>query len=156
MERGFSDSLPELPIQYADFAAWQRNLLQGEVRENQLNYWHNQLQNAPNLLELPTDYPRPAVQTARGGTVKFELPRSLSQALKQLSQKSGCTLFMTLLAAFQTLLYRYSGSEDIVIGSAIANRQRSELEGLIGCFANTLAFRTDLSEVPVSANFCNG
>ncbi len=140
--------LNELPIQYADFAAWQSNYLQEEVRENQLNYWQNQLQNAPKLLGLPTDYPRPAVQTARGGSIKFELPRSLSQALKQLSQKSGCTLFMTLLAAFKTLLYRYSGSEDIVIGSAIANRQRSELEGLIGCFANTLALRTDLSGNP--------
>ncbi|MEM7714779.1 MAG: amino acid adenylation domain-containing protein, partial [Cyanobacteria bacterium P01_A01_bin.68] len=140
--------LNELPIQYADFAAWQRNWLQGEVREKQLNYWQHQLQNAPNLLELPTDYPRPALQTARGGSIKFELSQSLSQGLKQLSHKSGCTLFMTLLAAFQTLLYRYSGSEDIVIGSAIANRQRSELEGLIGCFANTLAFRTDLSENP--------
>ncbi|BAY81640.1 peptide synthetase [Calothrix parasitica NIES-267] len=149
-ERGIRDGvrLNELPIQYPDFAAWQRNWFQGEVREKQLNYWQHQLQNAPNLLELPTDYPRPAIQTARGGSVKFELSRSLSQALKQLSQKSGCTLFMTLLAAFQTLLYRYSGSEDIVIGSAIANRQRSELEGLIGCFANTLAFRSDLSGSP--------
>jgi amino acid adenylation domain-containing protein/non-ribosomal peptide synthase protein (TIGR01720 family) len=140
--------LNELPIQYADFANWQRNWLQGEVREKQLNYWLNQLQNAPNLLELPTDFPRPAVQTAKGGSIKFELPLELSQALKQLSQKSGCTLFMTLLAAFQTLLYRYSNSEDIVVGSAIANRQRSELEGLIGCFANTLAFRSDLSGNP--------
>ncbi|MEO1375225.1 MAG: amino acid adenylation domain-containing protein, partial [Cyanobacteria bacterium J06635_10] len=140
--------LNELPIQYADFAAWQRNWFQGELRDNQLNYWLTQLKNAPNLLELPTDYPRPAVQTAKGGSIRFELPYDLSQALKQLSQKSGCTLFMTLLAAFQTLLYRYSGSEDIVVGSAIANRQRSELEGLIGCFANTLAFRSDLSGNP--------
>ncbi len=140
--------LSELPIQYADFAAWQKNWFQGELREHQLNYWLSQLKNAPNLLELPTDYPRPAIQTARGGSIKFELPYDLSQALKQLSQKSGCTLFMTLLAAFQTLLYRYSGNEDIVVGSAIANRQRTELEGLIGCFANTLAFRSDLSGNP--------
>ncbi|MEM6402439.1 MAG: condensation domain-containing protein, partial [Cyanobacteria bacterium P01_D01_bin.116] len=140
--------LKELPIQYTDFAAWQKNWFQGELRDNQLNYWLSQLKNAPNLLELPTDYPRPAVQTAKGGSIKFELPYDLSQALKQLSQKSGCTLFMTLLAAFQTLLYRYSNSEDIVVGSAIANRQRSELEGLIGCFANTLAFRSDLSGNP--------
>ena len=140
--------LKELPIQYADFAAWQKNWLQGEIRENQLKYWLYQLKNVPNLLELPTDYPRPPVQTARGGSIRFELSLELSLALKQLSQKSGCTLFMTLLAAFQTLLYRYSGSEDIIIGSAIANRQRSELEGLIGCFANTLAFRSDLSGNP--------
>ncbi|MCJ8280730.1 MAG: AMP-binding protein, partial [Rivularia sp. ALOHA_DT_140] len=140
--------LNELPIQYTDFAAWQKNWFQGKLRDNQLNYWLSQLKNAPNLLELPTDYPRPAVQTAKGGSIKFELPYDLSQALKQLSQKSGCTLFMTLLAAFQTLLYRYSNSEDIVVGSAIANRQRSELEGLIGCFANTLAFRSDLSGNP--------
>ncbi|MEO1429998.1 MAG: amino acid adenylation domain-containing protein [Cyanobacteria bacterium J06633_8] len=140
--------LKELPIQYADFAAWQKNWFQGELRDNQLNYWLSQLKNAPNLLELPTDYPRPAAQTAKGGSIRFELPYDLSQALKQLSQKSGCTLFMTLLAAFQTLLYRYSGNEDIVVGSAIANRQRSELEGLIGCFANTLAFRSDLSGNP--------
>ncbi|MEM6404416.1 MAG: condensation domain-containing protein, partial [Cyanobacteria bacterium P01_D01_bin.116] len=140
--------LLELPIQYADFAAWQKNWFQGELRDNQLNYWLSKLKNVPNLLELPTDYPRPALQTARGGSIRFELPYDLSQALKQLSQKSGCTLFMTLLAAFQTLLYRYSGNEDIVVGSAIANRQRSELEGLIGCFANTLAFRSDLSGNP--------
>ena len=140
--------LNELPIQYADFAAWQRKWLQGEVRQNQLNYWQKQLQNAPNLLELPTDYPRPAVQTARGGNLRFELSLELSQALKHLSQKSGCTLFMTLLAAFQTLLYRYSNNEDIVVGTAIANRNRTELEGLIGCFANTLAVRTDLSGNP--------
>ncbi|MBE9212893.1 amino acid adenylation domain-containing protein [Plectonema cf. radiosum LEGE 06105] len=147
--------LNELPIQYADFAAWQRNLLQGEVRKKQLNYWHNQLQNAPNLLELPTDFPRGAVQTTRGGSIKFELSVELSQALKQLSQKSGCTLFMTLLAAFQTLLYRYSNSEDIVIGSAIANRHRAELEGLIGCFANTLALRTSLSGNPTFEELLN-
>ncbi|MEM7555067.1 MAG: amino acid adenylation domain-containing protein [Cyanobacteria bacterium P01_A01_bin.84] len=143
-----SPPLSELPIQYPDFAAWQKKWFQGELRDNQLNYWLSQLQNAPSLLELPTDYPRPAVQTAKGGNLRFELPPELSQALKQLSQKSGCTLFITLLAAFQTLLYRYSNQEDIVVGSAIANRNRSELEGLIGCFANTLALRTDLSGSP--------
>ena len=140
--------LQELPIQYADFAIWQRQWLQGEVLENQLNYWHKQLQNSPKLLELPTDYPRPAVRSLRGDSYTFEIYPELTAALKRLSQQSGCTLFMTLLAAFQTLLYRYTGSEDIVVGTSIANRNYPEIEGLIGFFVNTLALRTDLSDNP--------
>ncbi|MEO0687901.1 MAG: condensation domain-containing protein, partial [Cyanobacteria bacterium J06649_11] len=140
--------LKELPIQYADFAIWQRQWLQGEVLENQLNYWQKQLQNAPKLLELPTDYPRPAVRSLKGDSYTFEISPELTAALKRLSQKSGCTLFMTLLTAFQTLLYRYTGSEDIVVGTSIANRNYPEIEGLIGFFVNTLALRTDLSENP--------
>jgi amino acid adenylation domain-containing protein/non-ribosomal peptide synthase protein (TIGR01720 family) len=139
---------PDLPIQYADFAAWQRQWLEKEVLETQLNYWRKQLQGVPPLLELPTDRPRKAVQTNRGGSLTFELEQKLAQALKSLSHKSGCTLFMTLLAAFKTLLYRYSDSEDIIVGSPIANRNRAELEGMIGCFANTLVLRTDLSGNP--------
>ncbi|MEM9926975.1 MAG: amino acid adenylation domain-containing protein, partial [Cyanobacteria bacterium P01_D01_bin.50] len=140
--------LQELPIQYADFAVWQREWLQGEVLKNQLNYWQKQLQNAPNLLELPTDYPRPAVISLRGDSYTFQISPELTAQLKRLSQQSGCTLFMTLLAAFQTLLYRYTGSEDIVVGTSIANRNYPEIEGLIGFFVNTLALRTDLSENP--------
>ncbi|MEO1764976.1 MAG: condensation domain-containing protein, partial [Cyanobacteria bacterium J06629_18] len=147
--------LKELPIQYADFAIWQRQWLQGEVLENQLNYWQKQLQNAPNLLELPTDYPRPAVRSLRGDSYSFQIYPELTAALKSLTQQSGCTLFMTLLAAFQTLLYRYTGSEDIVVGTSIANRNYPEIEGLIGFFVNTLALRTDLSENPTFEELLN-
>jgi aspartate racemase len=145
---GKPSPLPQLPIQYADFAHWQRQWLQGEVLAAQLSYWQQQLTGAPPVLELPTDRPRPTVQTFRGATQFLALPEPLSQKLKSLSQRSGVTLFMTLLAAFQTLLYRYTGQEDICIGSPIANRNRSETEGLIGFFVNTLVLRTDLSENP--------
>ncbi|HEX8348925.1 MAG TPA: condensation domain-containing protein, partial [Hymenobacter sp.] len=145
---GKPSPLPELPIQYADFAHWQRQWLQGEVLAAQLFYWQQQLAGAQTVLELPTDRPRPAVQTFRGATQFLALPNPLSQKLKTLSQRSGVTLFMTLVAAFQTLLYRYTGQEDICIGSPIANRNRSETEELIGFFVNTLVLRTDLSENP--------
>ncbi|MBD2245043.1 non-ribosomal peptide synthetase [Nostoc sp. FACHB-888] len=140
--------LPELPIQYADFGAWQRQWLAGEVLESQLAYWRKQLQGAPTVLELPTDYPRPAIQSFQGATHRFELSAELSVALKQLSQQEGATLFMTLLAAFKTLLYRYTTSTDIVIGSPIANRNHSEIEKLIGFFVNTLVLRTNLEGDP--------
>ena len=138
-------TLPELPIQYADFAVWQQQWLQGEVLAKQLAYWKQQLQGAPALLELPTDRPRPGVQIYEGATEKFALSKDLSEALAALSQRQGVTLFMTLLAAFQTLLYRYSGQSDICVGTPIANRNRSETEGLIGLFLNTLVLRTNLS-----------
>ncbi|WP_414542078.1 amino acid adenylation domain-containing protein [Nostoc sp. CCY0012] len=141
-------ALPELPIQYADFAAWQRQWLVGEVLESQLAYWRQQLQGAPTGLELPTDYPRPAIQTFRGATHCFQLPLELSVALKKLSQQEGATLFMTLLAAFKTLLYRYTNSTDIVVGSPIANRNHSQIERLIGFFVNTLVLRTNLEGNP--------
>ncbi|NET54250.1 MAG: non-ribosomal peptide synthetase, partial [Merismopedia sp. SIO2A8] len=124
--------LPQLPIQYADFAVWQRQELQGAKLESQLSYWKQQLNNAPPLLQLPTDRPRPKVQTYRGAKQSFLLPKSLTEALKAIAQKAGATLFMTLLSAFKILLYRYSGQEDIVVGSPIANRNRAEIEGLIG------------------------
>jgi len=139
--------LPELSIQYADFAHWQRQWLQGEVLELQLAYWRQQLADLP-VLNLPTDRPRPTVQSYRGATQQLELPQDLSKSLAILSQRSGVTLFMTLLAAFQTLLYRYTRQVDIPVGSPIANRSRSELEGLIGCFVNNLVLRTDLSGNP--------
>jgi amino acid adenylation domain-containing protein len=144
---GRTPELPALPIQYTDFACWERNWLQGEVLEEQLAYWRRQLQDLP-VLHLPSDRPRPAVQTYRGATYPLQISPTLTQALEALSQQSGVSLFMTLLAAFQTLLYRYTGQEDIAIGSPIANRHRSEVEGLIGFFVNSLVMRSDLSDNP--------
>ncbi|BAY50137.1 amino acid adenylation domain-containing protein (plasmid) [Scytonema sp. HK-05] len=152
-ERG--TPLAPLPIQYADFAIWQRQWLQGDVLQRQLIYWQQQLKDAPALLSLPTDRPRPAVQSFAGAYKKFALSRELTSGLIQLSQKQGVTLFMTLLAAFDTLLYRYTGSDDILVGSPIANRDRSEIEGLIGFFVNTLVMRTDLSGNPSFSELLN-
>ncbi|WP_392535132.1 amino acid adenylation domain-containing protein [Nostoc sp. C117] len=146
--QGEPSPLAQLPIQYADFAIWQRQWLQGGVLQSQLNYWQQQLKDAPALLSLPTDRPRPAIQTFFGAHQEFALSQPLSQGLIQLSQKQGCTLFMTLLAAYDTLLYRYTGTEDILVGSPIANRDRSEIEGLIGFFVNTLVMRTNLAGNP--------
>ncbi|MEL4897611.1 amino acid adenylation domain-containing protein [Crocosphaera sp. Alani8] len=140
-----SSPLPELPIQYLDFATWQREWLQGERLDTQLNYWKKQLKNATTLLEIPSDNPRPPVQTFNGKTITFQLSQEQSNGLKQLSNKHNSTLFMVLLAAFNVLLHRYTYSEDIVIGSPIANRNYSETEKLIGFFANTLTLRSQLS-----------
>ncbi|MBD0346019.1 MAG: AMP-binding protein, partial [Coleofasciculus sp. Co-bin14] len=144
---GQPSPLPELPLQYADFAHWQRECLQGEVLETQLAYWRQQL-NGISVLNLPTDRPKPPIQSYQGTTQFLELSPSLSHALEKLSQQEGVTLFMTLLAAFQSLLYRYTLQEDIAVGSPIANRNRSEIECLIGFFVNTLVLRTDLSGNP--------
>ena len=140
--------LPDLPIQYADFAGWQRQCLQGDVLESQLSYWRQQLGDSPLVLELPTDHPRPAVQTYRGARQSLALPKTLSDSLQALSRQEGVTLFITLLAAFNTLLYRYTAQDDIVVGSPIAGRTRVETEGLIGFFINNLVLRTDLSGIP--------
>ena len=137
----------DLPIQYADYAAWQREWLQGDVLESQLSYWKEQLKELP-ILNLPTDHPRPAKQSFRGARQSLSLPESLTKAVNELSGREGVTQFMTLLAAFQVLLYRYSGQEDVVVGSPIANRNRTETEELIGFFVNTLVLRADLSEKP--------
>jgi amino acid adenylation domain-containing protein len=145
---GRPSPLPELPIQYADFGHWQRQVLQGQMLETQRAYWKKQLADAPSATELPTDRQRPSVQTYCGATQSFSLPTTLSEAIKALSRRQGVTLFMTLLAAFQTLLHRYTGQEDIVVGTAVSNRNRIETEGLIGPFANNLALRTDLSGSP--------
>ena len=139
--------LLELPFQYADFAQWQREWLQGEVLNSQLAYWRSQLDGITEL-HLPTDKPRGLSQNYRGATQFLEIPKPLTDGLEQLSQQAGVTLFMTLLAAFQTLIYRYTQQEDITIGSPIANRNRSEIEGIIGFFVNTLVLRSDLSENP--------
>ena len=149
---GRPSPLPELPVQYADFAVWQREWLQGAVLERRLEYWRTQLEGAPAVLELPTDRPRPAVQSYEGGRESLVLPRSLAEELKVLSRQEGGSLFMVLLAAFQALLSRYTGQQDIVVGSPIAGRTRAELEELIGFFVNTLVLRTDLSGDPPSAS----
>jgi amino acid adenylation domain-containing protein len=148
LSKGEPSPLAELPIQYVDFAHWQRCWLQGAELDAQLAYWKRQLDASPPLLELPTDRPRPAMQSYRGATHSFVMPASLAEALQALSQREGVTMFMTLLAAFQTLLYRYTGETDIVVGSPIANRRRAEIEELIGFFVNTLALRTSLSGGP--------
>ncbi|PTL75142.1 non-ribosomal peptide synthetase, partial [Vitiosangium sp. GDMCC 1.1324] len=142
---GQQPALPLLPIQYADFAQWQRSWLQGEVLDSQLGYWKQQLSGAPAHLELTTDKPRPPVQTYRGSQYIFHLPPELSQALAATSTQHGVSLFMTLLAGFQALLHRYSGQDDVSVGSPIAGRRTTELEGLIGFFVNTLVLRSRLS-----------
>src|SRR5215217_18556 len=143
---GRPSPLQELPIQYTDFAAWQRDWLQNEKLEEQLSYWKAQLADAPPLLELPTDRPRPPVQTHKGAHKDLTLSETLTRSLKDLTRREGVTLFMTLLAAFSTLLYRYSGQCDILVGTPIANRNRAETESLIGFFINTLILRTRFSE----------
>jgi amino acid adenylation domain-containing protein len=145
---GRTSPLPELAVQYADYAVWQREQLEGDVLDRQLAYWRERLAGAPELLELPTDHPRPAVQTYRGATVPVELSAELLERLQALGRNEGTTLYMTLLAAFQVLLAKYSGSEDVVVGSPIAGRTRKETEELIGFFVNTLVLRTDLSGDP--------
>jgi amino acid adenylation domain-containing protein len=139
--------LPELPIQYADFAVWQRQWLQGEVLQTQLDYWQQQLNNLP-ILELPTDFPRPPQRTFRGAKQTLVLDRSLSHALKKLSTETGVTLFMTLLASFQTLLHWYTNQDDIVVGTDVANRNQAEIESLIGFFVNQLVLRTNMTGNP--------
>jgi amino acid adenylation domain-containing protein len=144
---GRPSPMQDLPIQYADYAVWQREWLQGEVLETQLSYWRKQLENLPPL-SLPTGHPRPAKQSFQGARVPITLPQSVTTAVNELSRREGVTQFMTLLAAFQALLYRYTGQEDIVVGSPIANRNHTETEGLIGFFVNTLVLRADFSAKP--------
>ncbi|MBV9927461.1 MAG: amino acid adenylation domain-containing protein [Acidobacteria bacterium] len=145
---GAGSPLPELPIQYADFAAWQREWLRGEVLEEQLGYWKRHLGGGLPVLDLPTDRPRPPVQTFRGARRFFEIDAQTSRALKSLARAEGATLFMALLAAYQVLLHRYTGQDDVRIGTPVAGRNRAEVEGLIGFFVNTLVLRTDLSDAP--------
>ncbi|HKN84164.1 MAG TPA: amino acid adenylation domain-containing protein, partial [Pyrinomonadaceae bacterium] len=140
--------LADLAIQYADFAEWQQQWLTGDVLENQLAYWREQLDGAPAALNLPTDRPRPAIQSHRGATQAINLAPSDAQALKELSREENATLFMTLLAGFKALLYRYTGQTDIVVGTPVAGRNQAETEKLIGFFVNTLVLRTDVSDEP--------
>jgi len=145
---GKPSPLPDLPIQYGDFAQWQREWLQGDVLEQQLSYWKQQLSSSLPVLELPADRPRSVKRTFRGETQSFVLSRKLSDAIRTLSRQERSTLFMALLAAFKMLLYRYTGQEDIIVGSPIANRNRTELEKLIGFFVNTMVLHTDMSGNP--------
>ncbi|HYH81345.1 MAG TPA: amino acid adenylation domain-containing protein, partial [Longimicrobium sp.] len=146
--RGEDARLPDLPVQYADYAVWQRRWLEGEVLDRQLAYWKARLAGAPAVLELPTDRPRAAVTSARGGLAPFTLPGDMAAGLRALSRREGTTLFMTALAGVAALLARYGGEPDVVVGTPIANRSRAETEGLIGFFLNTLALRIDLSGDP--------
>ncbi|MFQ4144478.1 amino acid adenylation domain-containing protein [Chlorogloeopsis sp. ULAP02] len=145
---GQPSPLAELPIQYADFAAWQRQATQGTQLEKEISYWKQQLQGAAALLQLPTDRPRSPTPSFAGKMQSFVLPKTLIDSLKALSQQTEATLFMTLLAAFKVLLYRYTRQEDILVGSPSANRHQPETENLIGCFINTLVLRTNLSGNP--------
>ena len=140
--------LPDLRVQYYDYASWQRKWLQGEVLDRQLKYWRDKLANQPKMLNLPTDHPRPAIQSSKGKIETFFLPAELSEKIKQLSRKENATLFMILLATYQLLLFRYSGQDDISVGTAIAGRNITDTESLIGFFVNTLVMRTDLSGEP--------
>jgi amino acid adenylation domain-containing protein len=145
---GKPSPLPELPIQYADYALWQRTWLQGQVLQAQLDYWKKQLAGAPPVLEIPIDRPRAGVRSSSGASHRFVLAPGLLQGLTGIARRSGATLFMTLLAAFDALLSRYTGQEDIAVGSPIAGRTQVETEDLIGFFVNTLVLRTDLSGDP--------
>ncbi len=140
--------LPDLPIQYVDYANWQRMRMTSQVLEQQLGYWREQLQGPLPVLELPTRGPRPAAYSTGGKVRVWSMAHDLTEAVKSLSQRQGVTLFMTLLAAFKVLLYRYSGEADLLVGTPIAGRNRREVEGLIGCFINTLVLRTDLLGEP--------
>ncbi|SFH03173.1 amino acid adenylation domain-containing protein [Duganella sp. CF458] len=146
-QAGQDDPLPALPIQYADYAAWQRTWLQGDVLQRHLAFWRGHLEGAPALLELPTDRPRPARQTYAGGHVELALGQDIAAGLRALAEQHGTTLFMVLLAGWAIMLARLSGQRDIVIGTPVANRQRTETEGLIGFFVNTLALRVRLDDV---------
>ncbi|HEY6802572.1 MAG TPA: amino acid adenylation domain-containing protein, partial [Pyrinomonadaceae bacterium] len=145
---GTDPQLPELVVQYADFAVWQRAWLRNEVLDQQLDYWRRQLAGAPPILELPTDKPRPPVQSFRGAHESVRLDEPLAERLRELSRREGVTLFMTLLAGWQMLLARFTGQDDIVVGTPIAGRNRLETEGLIGFFVNTLVLRTNLGGNP--------
>jgi non-ribosomal peptide synthetase component F len=144
--QGRQSPLPELHIQYADYARWQRDWLQGEALKSLLAYWRQRLDGAPALLNLPTDHPRPAESSSRGASIDLSLSQDLTASLRQLSHRENGTLFMTLMAALQTLLSRYSRQEDICVGTPIAGRDLVETEGLIGCFINTLVVRSYLPE----------
>jgi amino acid adenylation domain-containing protein len=146
--QGQPSPLPELPIQFVDYAVWQRERMRGEIYQSQLAYWKKQLEGAPFVLELPADNPRPAIQTFRGARVYFHLPQTLLEALRELSREEGATMYMTLMAAYKLLLYRYTGQEDMLVGCSIANRDRPETQNMVGFLLNLLVLRTDMSGNP--------
>ena len=154
-QQGKDDPLSALPIQYADYAHWQREWLQGEQLTRQLEYWREQLTGAPPLLDLPLNHPRPAIQTFNGAVEVFQIDKKKSKKLTALSQGEEVTLFMLLLAVFNVLLWRYSGQDEIVVGTPVANRNHSELEGLIGFFVNTLVLRHHLKSEISFRDFLN-
>jgi amino acid adenylation domain-containing protein len=145
---GLPPKLPKLPIQYADFAIWQREVFQGQTLARDLTYWREKLSGAPAVLRLPTDHQRSGLQTYRGARQSLTLSKGLTESLKDLSSQERVTLFMTLLAGFNAVLFRYTGQEDILVGTPVANRNRVEFEGVVGCFVNTLVLRTTLSGDP--------
>ena len=146
--KGRPSPLPELAVQYVDYAIWQREWMDEVGLEDHLKFWKQELAGIPELLELPTDRPRPRLQTYNGATLKFQIPENLSKQLQQLCKQQDVTLFMLLLAAFQTLLFRYSGQDDLTVGTPVANRNHSEIEHLIGFFVNTLVLRGNFEERP--------
>src|ERR1700733_13351441 len=143
--RGEEDPLPALSVQYADYAVWQRKWIEGEILKQQADYWKTTLAGAPALLELPTDHVRPKEKDYAGGLSGLVLDAGLTAGLKELSQRHGTTLYMTLLAGWAAVLARLSGQGDVVVGTPVANRGRAEIENLIGFFVNTLALRLELS-----------
>jgi amino acid adenylation domain-containing protein/FkbM family methyltransferase len=145
---GKPSSLEELPIQYADYAAWQREWLKGEIIEEQLKYWKQQLHGSPDMIDLPTDRPRPTVKRFHGARTEIKLSDDLMDAVREMTRREGVTLYMTLLAVYEVLLLRYSGQEDFAVGTAITNRNRMEMENLIGFFLNTLVVRAELHGDP--------
>jgi hypothetical protein len=149
---GKESPLPELEIQYADYAEWQREYLTGETLKREVVYWKERLKGAA-ALDLPVDYSRPAAPSHRGGRVRVKLDKDIHNGLKRMAQESEVTIFMLMMAAFKVVLMRYSGQEDINVGTVIANRSRKEVEGLIGFFLNTLVIRTDLSGNPSFREF---
>ncbi|MFY2558182.1 condensation domain-containing protein, partial [Corallococcus terminator] len=153
LRHGQATALPELPIQYADYAAWQRESLTGRTLEKQLEYWARQLADAPSTLRLPTDRPRPVMPSGRGAELSVMIPAKVAEGVKRLAQREGATSFMVLLAGFQLLMSRLSGQEDLVVGALSAGRSRRELEGLIGFFVNTMVLRADLSGNPTVTRF---
>lgn len=148
LANGQPSPLPPLPIQYADYAAWQRERMQGEIYQKQVAYWKQQLAGAPYVLEVPTDYTRPPFQTFKGARAFATYPKHLLDALKEVCKREGVTMFMLALAAFKTLLYRYTGQDDVLVGATFANRNRPELDNLVGYLLNLLVFRTSLSGNP--------
>ncbi|QKG84716.1 amino acid adenylation domain-containing protein [Kroppenstedtia pulmonis] len=145
---GVPAGLEELPVQYADFAVWQRKWMSGEISEKQLAYWKKELAGDLPVLQLPHDYPRPAVQSYEGACHRIRLPGKLKERLVEFGRNEGATLFMTLMAAYQGFLSRYTGQEEVLVGSPVANRNHEKIEGLIGFFVNTLVFRSDVSDKP--------
>jgi amino acid adenylation domain-containing protein len=148
LKSGQSSPLPPLPIQYADYAVWQRERMRGEIYQKQVAYWKQRLAGAPYVLEVPTDYTRPPIQTFKGARAFAVYPKRLLDALKEVCKREGVTMFMLALAAFKTLLYRYTGQDDVLIGATFANRNRPELDNLVGYLLNLLVFRTSLSGNP--------